>query len=152
MPVAARTAPLVTVIAVQGSLRVAAVNRAAQAAAVVPGLTLADARVVLPDLEVRGADPEGDARALTALADWCGRYTPWTAAEESREGHHGLWLDITGCAHLFGGEDELLDDLVDRLARFGFAARVAVADTPGTAWAVARFGVPPPPRGGGGRA
>jgi len=132
---------------VQGSLRVAGVNRAAQAAAIVPGLMLTDARAVVPDLEVRSADPEGDARALAALADWCGRYTPWAAAEESREGHHGLWLDVTGCAHLFGGEGELLDDLVGRLARLGFAARVAVADTPGAAWAVARLGAPQPPRG-----
>ena len=86
--------------------------------------------------------------ALARLADWCGRYTPWTAIDHADEGGGaGLFLDITGCAHLFGGEAALLRDLTRRLAAFGLAVRAAVADTPGAAWAWARFGadriVPP---------
>ncbi len=103
-------------------------------------MPLADARALLPGLGVWQADPVGDAKTLARLAGWCARYTPWAAAEETAPpGTGGLWLDITGCAHLFGGEHALLDDLVKRLGRFGFAARAAIGDTPGSAWAWARF-------------
>ena len=125
-------------------MRVAAVNRAAQAAAgIMPGLALSDARARLPDLRTVPAEPAVDEHALQALAAWCGRWTPWTAADEaglaaSPSAEHGVWLDVTGCAHLFGGEAALLDDLVGRLRRFGFAARGALADTPGAAWALSR--------------
>ena len=105
-----------------------------------PGQPLADARALAPELRVLDADPLAEQKALAALADWCTRYTPWAAAEALVPGGAGgILLDITGCAHLFGGEVELLADLVGRLARHGFAARAAVADTAGAAWAVARF-------------
>lgn len=86
-----------------------------------------------------GAAPLEDAQALGRLADWCGRYTPWSATD----GEDGLALDITGCAHLFGGEAALIADLTARLARFGVTAHAAVADTPAAAWAWARFGEGP---------
>ncbi len=130
-------------------LAVAALNRPAEAAGLGPGLTLADARARCPGVRVVPADPAGDARTLARLAAWCGRYTPWTAVDASAAAAGpngsalaagGLWLDITGCGHLFGGEAALVSDLVVRLADFGFSARAAVADTPGAAWAWARFG------------
>ena len=116
----------------------AAADLAARAAGIAPGLTLADARALVPDLKVTDADPQADIQALAALADWCGRYTPYAAVDGSGGEGGGLWLDITGCAHLFGGEAALLEDARARLARFGFIARAVVADTPGAAWAVAR--------------
>lgn len=113
---------------------------------VAPSMPLADARALIPGLGVWQADPVGDTEALARLAGWCARYTPWASVEETAPpgtggtgGTGGLWLDITGCAHLFGGEHALLDDLVKRLGRFGFTARAAIADTPGSAWAWARF-------------
>ncbi len=124
----------------------AAVNSAAEGAGVVPGLALADARALVPDLHAFPANPDHDARALTRLAAWCGRYTPWTAPEADAgagEAGAGIWLDVSGCAHLFGGESALLDDLVGRLGGLGFSARAAVAETPGAAWAMARFGMVP---------
>jgi len=136
---------LATVTTAHGCIRIAATNAAAQAVGVVPGLTLADARALVPDLTVAETDTAAGRRALEGLADWCGRYTPWTAVDGTdvypgdRGGGAGLWLDITGCAHMFGGERNLVDDLVGRLAGFGFAAAAAVADTAGGAWAVARF-------------
>ena len=141
-------APLATVAAAHGGIGVVAVNAAAAAAGVRPGLPLAEARAVLLNLAVAGTDPAGDRGALERLADWCGRYTPWTAVDTSGPsvaggGDAGLWLDVSGCAHLFGGEAALLDDLVARLCGFGLAAAAAVADTPGAAWAAARFGVAP---------
>lgn len=131
---------LVTVRAHQGSERVACPSAQARAAGIAPEMTLADARALLPSLRVRPAEPEGDARALAALADWCTRYTPWTATDPSGgESAGGLMLDVSGCAHLFGGEAALLEDLLTRLRGFGFACRAGLADTPGAAWAVARF-------------
>jgi protein ImuB len=122
-------------------LSVAAVNPAAEAVGVRPGLSLAAARALVPGLATFEADPAADRGALERLARWCGRYTPWTAVDEHAggPGAASLWLDISGCAHLFGGEAALLDDLARRLCAFGFTARAAVADTPGAAWAVARF-------------
>ena len=112
-----------------------AVSPAAEAAGGHPGLPLAAARALVPGLMVFAADPAGERQTIEDLADWCGRYSPWTAVD----GAAGLWLDVTGCAHLFGGETALLEDLVRRLKGFGFAARAALADTPGAAWAAARF-------------
>ncbi len=128
--------PWATIVAEQSTLRLAAVDGAAAALGLTPGLPLADARALVPDLAVADADPTADAACLDRLAAWCGRYSPWTAVA----GGDGLWLDLTGCAHLFGGESALLEDALARLAGIGFAAKGAIADTAGAAWALARFG------------
>jgi protein ImuB len=98
-------------------------------------MTLADAQALLPGLTVADADPAADAEALASLTDWCGRYSPWCAMD----GADGIRLDITGCAHLFGGEAAILSDMEHRLRRFGLNARGAVADTPAAAWGWARY-------------
>ena len=89
------------------------------------------------------ADPADESRALERLAGWCGRYSPWTAPGPATggppDGSGAIWLDITGCDHLFGGEAALADDLVERLGTAGYEIRAAIADTPGAAWAVCRF-------------
>lgn len=113
-----------------------AVNRVAERAGLRPGMTLADARAVLPSLATLPADPAGDMKALAALADWCGRFSPYVALDPSG---NALWLDATGGAHLFGGEDRLVAEIVARLGALRFTARAAIGDTPGAAWAVARF-------------
>lgn len=114
--------------------RVAATNPAAEHAGIAPDMPLADARALCPGLAVAPADPDGDAAALRRLALWCGRWSPWTAVD----GADGVLLDITGCAHLFGGEAALLDDMHGRLSGFGLTPRLAAAPTVGSAWAVAR--------------
>ncbi len=115
---------------------VASVNQEAELHGVMPGMALADARALLPPLTALPAAPQADSTLLERLACWCDRYTPWVAVE----GQAGLWLDITGCAHLFGGERAMLDDLLARLTGFGFAVSGALADTPGAAWALSRYG------------
>jgi protein ImuB len=132
---AQQEAPLVVVEPVKGALRLAAVNDAAAQLGLKPGLALADARARYPRIAVADADPAADARLLEAIADWCDRYTPLVGLDPP----DGLLLDITGCAHLFGGEEALRRDVVARLARQGFSARAAIADTVGCASAVARF-------------
>lgn len=128
--------PLALVAPAQGGLRLTAVDARAAAEGLYPGQRLADARALVPELHAADADALADAAALARLAEWCGRYTPWAATD----GEDGLSLDITGCAHLFGGEAALVADLTRRLAGFGVTARAAAADTPAAAWAWARFG------------
>src|SRR5215472_7750326 len=134
--------PVVTIEEAAGRLLIQAADALAGAEGIRPGFSLADARALRPDLAVFPVDPAGDAAALARLADWCSRYTPLVAIDGSNLGcsaGDGLWLDITGCAHLFGGEKALMSDLRHRLAGFGHDSRIAAADCPGAAWAAARF-------------
>jgi protein ImuB len=119
----------------------AAVDETAALAGLAPGMPLAGAHALAPDLETAPHDPRGDAAALARLAVWCEGMSPWTAADGLElGGAAGLLLDVTGCAHLFGGERALVADLEAWLAARGFAARAALAGTRGGAWALARFG------------
>jgi protein ImuB len=113
-----------------------AVDAAAAALGVVPGLRLADARAMLPGLALAPAALAAERRFLEGLAKACLRYTPAVALA----GDAALVLDITGCAHLLGGEAALLDDLRTRLDRQGLAHRLAIADGQAAAWAWARYG------------
>ena len=122
-----------------------AVNRAAGAEGLAPSMRIADARARIGFLQVRTHDPEADANALARLAHWSTRYTPSVAPLDAANGADGLFLDITGAAHLLGGEEKLLADLARRLAAFGLDARLACAETPGAAWAMARFSRTPTP-------
>jgi protein ImuB len=127
---------LVVIEPVKSALRLAAMNDAAAALGLKAGMALADARARYPALAAVDADPEEDRRTLIAIADWCDRYTPLVGLD----GTDGLLLDVTGCAHLFGGEAALCRDLLRRLDAQRFQARAAVADTVGAAWGVARYG------------
>ena len=127
--------PFVLAAAGQGGVRVTAVSREAAALGLVPGMTLADARALQPGLAVVAADPAADAGGLAALADWCIRFTPFVALD----GDDGLVLDVSGCARLHGGEAALLARVVGAVRRLGLTVHGALADTPGAAWAAARF-------------
>jgi protein ImuB len=121
----------------QGGARLAALNKAAMRSGLVEGELLSNARSKVLDLQIRDADPAADAAALERLGLWCLRYTPLVMAWDEASGSDGLFLEVEGSAHLFGGEAGLMADLVRRLGRFGLSARLAIADTAGTAWAVA---------------
>jgi protein ImuB len=130
-----REQPLIT--ATPGpNRRVMAVNRTAETRGLVPGMTLASALAQVPDARPLPFDPEGDGRFLAALAERCLRFTPWCCVD----GTNGLWLDVSGCGHLFGGETKLLEQLTAWLGGLGLVVRAALAPTPGAAWAWARFG------------
>jgi protein ImuB len=129
-------APLVVVARVKNALRLAAIDERGEALGLHPGQPLADARAMIPALESVEADSAADHALLESLADWAERYTPLVALVPD----NGLILDITGAAHLFGGETALVDDLSARVRDQGFRARAAIADTPGAAAAAARFG------------
>lgn len=147
-----RDIPLALVAHTAHGLVIAAANEAAGAAGIRHGETLADTRAAHPAMATRPADAGGDHADLVRLAHWCGRYGP----NRNLDGSDGLWIDITGVAHLFrsrsampaeptadADERALLDDLVGRLARLGLSARVGLADTLGAAHAVARHATSP---------
>lgn len=116
-------------------MRLVAVDQCAHAIGLRPGLTLADARARVPELAAHDHDPHADRQWLGRLADGCLRFTPRVALDPP----DGLILDITGCAHLFGGEAGMAGDLAARLARLGMSTTHAFAATPDAARALARF-------------
>jgi protein ImuB len=132
--------PLVLVAPGKGGARIVALNRAAQQGGVVVGDLLSNARSKVLDLQSHDADLAADAAALRKLALWALRYTPIAALWDDTSGADGLFLDISGCAHLFGGEEQMLADLAERLRNFGLVPRLAIAGTAGASWAVARYG------------
>ncbi|WP_244651316.1 DNA polymerase Y family protein [Rhizobium sp. CFBP 8762] len=117
------------------AMRIAHLDELAESQGLKLGLGIADARAMCPHLDILIDDPDADRRFLEHIADWCDRYTPLVATE----GANGLYLDVTGCAHLFGREESLLTDLLARLSSLGLEARGAVAGSAGLAWALARF-------------
>lgn len=102
-----------------------------------PGMAAAHARALVADLDVRDAEPDADRVWLDRITLHAARQ--WTPTA-SVSGADGLWFDLTGTTHLFGGEDRFCRRLLAFLKRLGFTARVAVASTPGAAHALARFG------------
>src|SRR5438093_4813352 len=127
----AEESPFATVADCAGRRLLAAVNPAAAAAGLAAGMPLADALSFLPGLVTALAQPAEDAAALQRLAEWCGRYSPWTAPD----GTDGVRIEITGSAHLWGGENALAGDLLTRLEHQRVTGRIAIADTLGAAWA-----------------
>lgn len=101
-------------------------------------MLLADARALCPDLAAVPSDPAGDLAALEKLALWAQRWGPWSALDPP----DGLLVDVTGAAHLFGGEEALLADVARAFARRGITARAALAPTAGAAWALAHYARP----------
>lgn len=130
-----KATPFVLASPRHGRMIVSATSAPAAAAGIETGMVVADARVLFPQLAVF-PDREGRAgRLLTELAAWCIRFTPVVALDLP----DGLLLDASGCAHLWKGELPYLHDLLLRLRQMGYHVRAGMADTIGTAWAVARF-------------
>ncbi len=117
--------PCIVVEKKNNTLLIASLDDSAAALGLEPGLPLANARAICPDLHVVDADPAADVRTLNAIADWCDQFTPLVALDHP----HGLFLDLTGCAHLFGGESAMMNMICGRLARQGFTVSAAVAST-----------------------
>ncbi|PKP72485.1 MAG: hypothetical protein CVT84_18490, partial [Alphaproteobacteria bacterium HGW-Alphaproteobacteria-6] len=113
-----------------------ALNAGAEAAGLYRGQPLADARAICPALVTAPQDHHGEAQFLATLRRWAGRFSPWVAEEPPE----GLVIDLSGAAHLFGGEEGVLAAVAGDCARLGLSVAAAIADTPGAAWALARHG------------
>lgn len=137
--VPAEAAPFVISERQNNAQRIMALDEKAEAQGLKRGTGIADARAMHQHLEVMEADRQADRRLLEGLADWCDRYTPLVSLSDE----DGLFLDISGCAHLFGGESRMLEEIAERLLQQGFDIRTGLASTPGAAWAAARFAPPP---------
>ncbi len=119
-----------------GNMQVlASLTREAEAAGVRPGQPLRDACAMCPALVTRPEDAPAEAAFLTALRRWAGKFSPWVAEEPPAS----LIVDLTGCAHLFGGEAVLVAEAEADCADLGLSVRTGIADTAGAAWALARF-------------
>ena len=125
-----------------------------------PGMVVADARALLPELVVLDDKAGREGRLLRGLGEWCIRFTPIVGVDEpggsavtgaaggtaatgaagGTERPDGLILDVSGCAHLWGGEEPYLKEILRRLRAIGYRVRGAMADTMLAAWAVARYG------------
>jgi protein ImuB len=114
--------------------RIASVSVPAQAAGLYPGQPLRDALAICPQLATQARDVAAEAAFLTGLRRWAGRWSPLVAEEPP----DALALDITGCAHLFGGEAAMIDQIGAALEGMGLSVQAGLADTPGAAWALAR--------------
>ena len=127
--------PLITIHRVGTRIEIAAVSPEAAALGLHSGMPLTQARAMIPGLDIRNAEHEADAAILQRLALFAARrWTPTVAVSAP----DGLWLDLTGVTHLFGGERSMCVRILRFCARAGFAARIAVADTAGAAHALAR--------------
>ncbi|UYH51010.1 DNA polymerase Y family protein [Candidatus Kirkpatrickella diaphorinae] len=116
---------------------VIAVDQHAQQRGVTPGMTIAQARHLAPGLTIALATPAQDAAALEDLARWFSWVAPWCAPAPP----DGIWIDITGSAHLHGGEASLLQTIQTRMEVSGHhAVRLAISDTTGASYALTHFG------------
>ena len=123
--------------AVDGQRRiVTSVDDAALSLGLTRGMTVTHAQSLVPDLTVLDADPAKDADALVRLGHWCTMYSPLVTPDPP----DGIFIDVAGSAHLFQGEGALIEDLLHRLRRADISAKAAIADTPGCAWGVSRYG------------
>src|ERR1700761_852450 len=117
--------PFALIETVRAVRRLSAVSETASRQGLSVGQKATDAMALVPDLTTAEAEPEADAVALAALADWCVRFSPAVAIDAP----DGLFLDVTGVDHLWGGEAALLEDIRRRLAANSLPFRGAIADT-----------------------
>lgn len=128
--------PFVLATPVRGRVIVCCASMAAEKCGIVAGMVVADCRAIMPELEVIDLVTGIEEKLLTALAGWCIRFTPVVAVDMP----DGLIFDATGCAHLWGGEEQYVKAISNKLKAFGYNIRMAMADTVGAAWAMARYG------------
>ena len=128
--------PVVLTVEGPHGLLIHAVTKAAAERGARAGARLTDARALDPGLAAVPADPEGDAASVERLARWASRWSPLVEVD----GADALRLDVSGVAHLFGDEEQLIRDVQRCFARIGLTAHVAIAPTAAAAWAFSHFG------------
>lgn len=119
-----------------GRMVITAANALAQAQGINAGIVVADARAIIPSLQVLDDKPGLTDKLLNRIGEWCIRFAPFVSIDPP----DGLILDVTGCSHLWGGDTFYLAEISKRLKVRGYSVRAAMADSIGAAWAIARFG------------
>ncbi|WP_050930341.1 Y-family DNA polymerase, partial [Aestuariivita boseongensis] len=132
---AADGTPLAVVTEEHNAQVISSLNAAAEAAGLYPGQPLRDAHAMCGTLLTKSRNAPAEVQFLAALRRWAGKFSPWVAEEAP----DGLIVDLTGCAHLFGGEAGLCSVVQTDCADLGLSVRMGIADTLGAAWALARY-------------
>lgn len=120
----------------KNAVRLVSLNKHARRAGLYAGMTLATARAAAPQLITVAEEPLRDEAFLKTLQRWCVKFTPWSACH----GKDSLLLNITGCAHLLGGEAAMAEAILQELKDMQVEARIGIADTKGAARAAAQYG------------
>jgi protein ImuB len=131
-----KSLPLVLRTSSHGRMIISATNAIAEQKEVEIGMPLADAKALNPELQIIDDQPDLAPKLLRRLAEWCIRFTPFAAVDLP----DGIFLDASGCTHLWGGDEAYIANIRKKLTTRGYDVRVAIADTPGVACGVARFG------------
>ena len=134
-PITPLATPLATWTKIGSAQQLVAVDATALRLGLRPGMALASARAMRPELELHQAEPQAEAALLASIADWLRRFTPLAALDAP----DGAMLDIGGCAHLFGGEAAMIEAIEQGLLAQGLQSRAAITPNPALAWALARF-------------
>jgi protein ImuB len=121
-----------------GRMLIVAANEQAQSQGIYSGMVLADARVLVPSLLHFDEKPGIQEKLLKRLAEWCIRFSPFVAVDLP----DCILIDASGCSHLWGGDEKYLQEISRRLGQRGYDVQLAMAGTPGAAWALAHFGRP----------
>jgi protein ImuB len=103
--------------------RVVAATRKARQAGIAPGLTLPQARALLPNLLARGRDAESESAAREALLDVAGAFSP--RVEDAGEGV--VHADVEGLGRRFPGERDLGEALLAAAKKESLPARCGIA-------------------------
>jgi len=136
---AARKHPFVLWEKQKGAMRLAEVDLHAASLGLFAQQNLSDARALVPELEAREIDRAYLEQVFADFADWHSNASPIVSVLMHRSAYGDLCLDITGVAHLFGGEAAMLEKLTGRLRALGYTVNGAIAGSIGAAWALARY-------------
>ena len=127
--------PIVVVAKRSQSEIISSISAAAQYKGLFVGQSLRDASSIYPHLFVETQDLYAETQFLKGICRWSSKFSPWVAPE----GTTGLIMDITGCSHLFGGENKMINHILLAYDELGLTTKIGCADTVGAAWALSRY-------------
>jgi len=105
---------------------VVAANGPARERGIHPGMGLASAWGLSPELAVHEREAAAESAALEGLACWGFNFTPQVCLDPPA----GLLLEIGGCLRLFGGLETLVGQVVEQARRQGYTLAWGLAPTP----------------------
>jgi protein ImuB len=123
---AAGTAESARGVALIEGHQIVAVDAAAAAAGVQPGMQRATALALAPELLLAASDPARDAAALHAVAHAALAFTPTVTLHDAAT----VLLEVQACLRLFRGPGPLRQRLLAALAPLGHRLHLAAAPTP----------------------
>jgi protein ImuB len=113
-----------------------AVSTRARKLGVYPGMTIAQARSIIPELAVVNHSEAAETSAMDALADAAESISP--LVEKGGDGR--VWLDLAGLERLMGSEEAIAAELEKHVGQVGMEASVGIASNKEIALLAARCG------------